>query len=108
MVMRRLIKYPSNYVKSAVTSNFKDDPYMQEIAAEAAELGVETKITYSSSGRGTAGTSGDENIMFYVPEELYSKELRQQLSDILARHRAWDKLERRGRTSDGKIKLRQW
>lgn len=106
--MRRLIKYPSNDVKSAVTSNFKDDPYMKEIAEEAAELGVETRITYSSSGRGTVGTSRDENIMFYVPEELYSNELRQQLSDILARHGAWDKLERRGRTPDGKIKLRQW
>lgn len=106
--MKRVIKYPSNYVKSAVKSNFKDDPYMQEIAAEAAELGVETKLTYSNSSRGTTGTSGDENIMFYVPEELYSKELRQQLSDILRRHGCWDVLERRGRTPDGKIKLRQW
>lgn len=106
--MKRIIKSKDNYISCAVKSDFKDDLEMQEIANEAAKLGVDTKVTYSSSGRGTTGTSGDENIMFYVPEELYSKELREKLSSILRRHHCWSQLERRGRSSDGKIKLRQW
>lgn len=83
------------------------DPDDQTMLDELQAMGVEARILFNrSSSRGFNVSEGEANLILYVPEELYSKEFKSELEHVIGKHNWYNVLERRGRTSDGRIKLR--